>query len=258
MKQLVAIPPSPLPFRAAIIQSEAAGLSGGLGSWNALSQALNCTDTACVRKAPATTIKSIIESTQLDFEPVKDDITCSKNISLALTSGQAAKIPFIIGSNAQDGSAFAYIYGQTPPGAPGFDAIGKSLTDLTFQCPAATIATLATSSNYPPIYRFYFNATFPKYYPYSELGAYHGGEIEPIFGTYNTSRTEFGKVSKSMQGYWTGFAKDPFAPLKNWPRVEVAKTRVKVFGAKGDRVVDAGEIDMACPKMAGDIALGGL
>lgn len=240
------------------MQSEAAGLSGGPESWKSLSAALNCTDIACIRKAPATTIKSIIEKTNLSFEPVKDDITCSKNISLALTSGKAAKVPLIIGSNAQDGSVFAYVFGQTKPGSPGFDAIGKSITEITFQCTAATIATVSTTAGFPPIYRYYFNATFPQYYPYSELGAFHSGEIAPIFGTWNQSRPEFKALSESLQGYWTSFTKEPTKALKDWPKVEAASTKLKVFGAMEDKVIDATEVDQACPGMAGDIAIGGL
>lgn len=261
MKQLIALPPSPLPFRAAIMQSEAAGLSGGPESWKALSTALNCTGTstiACVRKAPASTIKSIIEKANLNFDPVKDDVTCSKNISLALTSGKAAKVPFIIGSNAQDGTVFAYLFGQVPPGSPGFDAIGKSLTEVTFQCPAATIATVATTADFPPVYRYFFNATFPQYYPYSELGAFHSAEIEPIFGTFDPKKVELKRLSESMQEYWAGFAKNPRKALKDWPKIEGASQMVKVFGATEDKVIDAALIDQACPALAGDIALGGL
>ncbi|TID14578.1 Ferrochelatase [Venturia nashicola] len=258
VKQLIAIPPSPLSFRAAIMQSEGAGLSGGIESWNALSKALNCTDIACVRKAPATKIKSIIENPPLSFEPVQDDITCSKNISSALTSGKAAKVPFIIGSNAQDGTVFAYVFGQSKPGSPGFEDIGKSLTEITFQCPAASIATIATTSGFPPVYRYFFNATYPKHYPFSQFGAFHSGEIPPVFGTWNKSRPEFERLSQSMQGYWTAFTKDPKAPLNEWPKFEGASQRVKVFGAFEDQIIDAKEIDQACPGMAKDIAIGGL
>jgi carboxylesterase type B len=243
------------------MQSEAAGLSGGAESWKSLSASLNCTGTstiACVRKAPATSIKAIIEKANLNFDPVKDDITCSKNISLALTSGQAAKVPFIIGSNAQDGTVFAVVFGGSGPGQPGFDAIGKSLTEVTFQCPAAQISTVAASSGFPPVYRYYFNATFPQYAPFQDAGAYHSAEIEPIFGTFDRNRTELKRLSESLQGYWTAFAKDPKKPLKDWPTVEVANQKVKVFGSTEDKVVDATAVDQSCPAMAGDIAIGGL
>jgi carboxylesterase type B len=243
------------------MQSEAAGLSGGAESWKSLSASLNCTGTstiACVRKAPALAIKSIIEKANLNFDPVKDDITCSKNISLALTSGKAAKVPIIIGSNAQDGTVFAVVFGGSGPGAPGFDAIGKSLTEVTFQCPAAQIATIATTAGFPPVYRYYFNATFSQYSPFADAGAYHSAEIEPIFGTYDPKRTELKRLGESLQGYWTSFAKNPSKPLKDWPKVEGTSHRVKIFGTTADNVVDATAIDQSCAAMAGDIALGGL
>jgi carboxylesterase type B len=243
------------------MQSEAAGLSGGPESWKSLSTSLNCTGTstlACVRKAPASAIKSIMEKANLNFDPVKDDITCSKNISLALTSGKAAKVPFIIGSNAQDGTVFAVVFGGSGPGSPGFGAIGKSLTEVTFQCPAAQIATAASTSGFPPVYRYFFNATFAQYAPFAEAGAYHSAEIEPIFGTFDPKRVELKRLGESLQGYWTGFAKNPSEPLADWPKVEGTTQMIKVFGTTEDKVVDAAAVDQSCAAMAGDIAIGGL
>jgi len=243
------------------MQSEAAGVSGGAAAWKTLSTALSCTsnDTlSCVRQAPATKIKEIIEKQSLSFDPIKDDITCSSNVSLAITSGKAAKVPFIIGSNAEDGSAFAVIFGGGDPSdTPEALATAKSLTEITFQCPAATLASLAASNGYTA-YRYFFNATFPQNSPFLGAGAFHSAEIEPIFGTYDPKRLEVNRLSGSLQSRWTTFAKDPTAPLAGWPKVAAGFNPVLVFGSSHDDVVDASAIDTSCAAMAADIALNGL
>jgi carboxylesterase type B len=210
---------------------------------------------------PATKIKDVIEHDGLSFDPVKDDVTNSKNISLAISSRQSAKVPLIIGSNADDGSAFAIIFGggiADDTSSTIFKATAQSLTELTFQCPAASIADLAAASGYPSIYRYFFNASFPQYQPFKGAGAYHEAEILQVFGTYNKSRIEMNRLSGSMQTKWTDFAKDPSSPIAGWPKVVAGKQQALVFGNTEDKVVDASTIDSNCASMAADIAIGGL
>jgi carboxylesterase type B len=264
VKQLIALPPSPLSFRAAIMQSEASGVSGGAASWKTLGESLNCTGTstiACIRALPASALKDVVEHKTLLFDPVKDDVTCSTNITTAITSNKAAKVPFIIGSNAEDGTAFAIIFGggDVDTDGAGFKPMASSLTEVTFQCPAAAVGDLAASNNYPPVYRYYFNATFPQYYPFKNAGAFHGSEMAPVFGSYEKSRTAINRLSGVLQTKWTDFAKDPTAPLAGWPPVKAGgKGPVMVFGANEDKVVDASAVDGNCASMAADIALQGL
>lgn len=163
------------PFRAAIMQSgqdsvrtltAAPGLPANTGalSWNALVSGLGCSNTssalACVRAADALTIKSFIEHAGLSFQPVVDNITRVSNPQVRRANHQIANVPILIGSNAQEGTAF--IYGQSnitaalkvlfptnttlqaevvaayPIGQDGlstpFDVIAKVYTDLIFQC----------------------------------------------------------------------------------------------------------------------------
>ncbi|KAK1035302.1 hypothetical protein LTR74_018887, partial [Friedmanniomyces endolithicus] len=85
VKQLLANPPAPMTYRAAIMESEAALFTGnGLTSWEALVADLGCTASAsqidCVRAAPATQIENIIETNMLDFPPVSDNITSTSDV----------------------------------------------------------------------------------------------------------------------------------------------------------------------------------
>jgi carboxylesterase type B len=264
VKQLIALPPSPLSFRAAIMQSQASGVSGGASSWKTLGESLNCTGAstiACIRAQPPSAIKDVVEHKALLFDPIKDDITCSSNVTTAVTSNKAAKVPFIIGSNAEDGTAFAIIFGggNVDTDGPEFKPMATSLTEVTFQCTSAAIANLAAKNNYPPVYRYFFNATFPQYFPFKNAGAFHGAEMRPVFGAYPKSQVDLNRLSGIMQTKWTDFAKDPTAPLAGWPTVKAGgKEPVMVFGNTDEKVVDASAIDGNCPSMAADIATQGL
>jgi carboxylesterase type B len=264
VKHLIALPPSPLPFRAAIMQSEAAGVFGGAASWKTLGAALNCTGAstiACIREKPATIIKDIIEHRGLLFDPIKDDITCSSNIATAITSGKAAKVPIIFGSNAEDGTMFAVIFSGNLATAEtaGFLPMAKLLTEVTFQCPVVTLGNLAANNMFPPVYRYLFNASYPQYHPFKNAGAYHSSENKPIFGTYDKGRVEINRLSGVMQSRWTDFAKDPTAPLVGWPTVNNGgKHPVMVFGSGEDKIVEASVVDRNCASLAPIIAFGGL
>ncbi|KAH8745265.1 Carboxylesterase family-domain-containing protein [Diaporthe sp. PMI_573] len=77
VKQMLINPPQPLPFRAAIIQSQAFGPVGdGDKSWTTLVDELGCNKTCasqhhdCVKAAPAEVIRNIIDRKGLNFTPV--------------------------------------------------------------------------------------------------------------------------------------------------------------------------------------------
>lgn len=114
------------PFRAAIMQSgqdsvrtltatPGLGTVSGTLSWNALAAGLGCSNTgsalACLRAADALTIKSYIEHAGLSFQPVVDNVTRVSNPQLKRSNREIANVPVLIGSNAQEGSAF--VYGQS-------------------------------------------------------------------------------------------------------------------------------------------------
>lgn len=113
------------PFRAAILQSGQATVSafqrdGGPASWTALASALNCTSSStdveftCVQSADAHSIRSILNSTGLEFRPVNDNITQRATPFMkARRAGSVAKVPMLVGSNGQEGMNLGPQYGIT-------------------------------------------------------------------------------------------------------------------------------------------------
>ena len=101
-----------LPFRAAILQSGQSTVASvtannntrGLLAWKFLRDALNCSSTpnvlACVRAAPPTTIKSIIEHAALDFAPVIDNVTQMSDPTTRRAERDIALVPVFSGSNS--------------------------------------------------------------------------------------------------------------------------------------------------------------
>jgi len=116
------VPPLKAPFRAAGESSGQATLSAfprnsGAASWAALVDALNCIDKStkeelsCVQAADAKAIRAIVNDNNLDFSPMNDGVT---QIDLPYlsnrTAGDAARVPLLIGSDAQEGNLLAFIY----------------------------------------------------------------------------------------------------------------------------------------------------
>lgn len=297
VKQLLAVPPKPLNFRAAILESEATDGGNGTASWEALIVALNCTTSdqvACARAAPAATLKSIVEHQALGFPPVADNVTRAADVKAAFTSGTAADVPIIIGTNGNDGSVFALEFGSlsnfvnstfTAGGAPqsyidqilaqypdsqfpsDLDKIGAIITDVTFQCPAAQIANL-TASRGIDAYRYIYNASFANTQPLGIYeGAWHSSEIPEVFQTYNRTKatTQQVALSRYMNTAWANFAKDPCKqPAHDWPALGKASSDVQTFQttAAGSAVsgpaLSAEAADARCAIFAPVILLQGL
>lgn len=171
--RLVTTLPDNPPFRGAILESGQATVSpsastAGPVSWTVLVNDLNCSTAtsqlACVRAAPATTIKSIIEANALSFSPVTDNVTqlaTGEGLLARRAAGIEAKVPYLTGSNGQEGRIFiaeiaaalplpnttAYIQNTFPaafqqplidaysvlPGTS-FDQISQLFTEFYFQC----------------------------------------------------------------------------------------------------------------------------
>ncbi|KAL9068184.1 MAG: hypothetical protein Q9157_006574 [Trypethelium eluteriae] len=236
------------PFRGAILESgqisyRAAPEAPSTPSWDTLAAMLNCTGTSnltCIRAAPATTIKNIIEMQELVFNPVADNVTLVSNPAQMRLSGNIVNIPVLSGTNAQEGRVFEVgqtnvtQYVQTTFGAiPGlpeqieaaypigqnglnsdYDVISQIFTEVEFQCSDALFAN-ATASVGIPSWRYYYNASFPDAQPYNFLGVYHSSEIPQVFGSYLLTNPILGPtvqeyaLSSFMNGAWAKFAKDP-------------------------------------------------
>ena len=254
VKQLIANPPKPLTFHAAILESPGATTSAtGLASWIMLVKVLNCTQAAsqiaCVRAVPAKTIKSVIEHGALAFPPAQDNVTSSSDVRQQISSGTAARVPFLIGTNSQEGRVFVapQAIGPTPTleqflnatfsGQPtlqsallaayplsvygsDYHAIAAVVTDLTFTCPATALANYAVVNGSYQAWQYYYNASFPNTQLFPDAGVYHSSEIPEVFGTYpvvNATAQETA-LSRYMQGAWARFSKVP-STGPGWPRL---------------------------------------
>jgi acetylcholinesterase len=213
---LIGSPPPNVPFRAAILESGniiGADLSA-LGAnmtktWFSLVDGLNCSSAvsplACVRAAPASSIKSFVKKAALSYTAIVDNVTYVSRSTAARASGRAAKIPIMVGSNANEGTLFTY--GQTnltefisttfptlpslqteiakayAVGMPGIateaEAIAQIFTEVGLQCPLALMANQSAETG-NPTWRCYYNATFPNLTPISGLRVFHSSEIPPL------------------------------------------------------------------------------
>lgn len=101
------------PFRAAILESGQYSYRptpdvSSVPAWYNLTSELGCpghysSNLSCVRAANASTIRTIINENELDFNPIADNITLVAHPAQMRTSGNIANIPVMGGTNAQEG-----------------------------------------------------------------------------------------------------------------------------------------------------------
>lgn len=109
VQQLLASPPKPLPYRAAIVESFARGLPGnGTEAYLNVSNHFNCTNLACLRDLPSEDIRKYAFEAGLDFPPTYDNDTCVQNLTAQVDSGKFARVPFVLGSTKDELSEMVY------------------------------------------------------------------------------------------------------------------------------------------------------
>ena len=183
----------------------------------------------------------------LRFGPIVDGWVIPEDPGLLWYKGEIAKVPFMVGANADEGTIFlqqlpiqditAYerfvrLIGreQTPELLELFPAknepeIKPALNKLTavvaFIAPARGMARLA-SKQQPHVYQYHFTRVAPL--PRLKiLGAFHSAEIFYAFGNIGPRLGSIEKdrnLSDTMRTYWSNFAKagDPNgADLPKWP-----------------------------------------
>ncbi|KAF5673553.1 para-nitrobenzyl esterase [Fusarium circinatum] len=204
--RLLTAPPSPLPYRAAILQSGQASVSvasGGDGpaSWRSLVKLLGCDGSAseldCVRKADALKIRSLVMDKGLVFTPINDGVTqLATPQIISRSSGHAAPVPMLIGSNGLEASLFLQplfkelyesksanatyeglagllgdqaagfirkeVVSKTSKGAVAlFYALSQVASDILCKCPASLVSKASASAG-NPTWRYLFNGTYPN------------------------------------------------------------------------------------------------
>ncbi|KAF3000146.1 hypothetical protein E8E13_005218 [Curvularia kusanoi] len=285
VKQLLANPPSPRPFSAAILESENAIIVGnGLVSYTSVLANFGCSDIACLRNVDATAIKSYIETNSLAFPPVNGDGTSIDDVRPSILKKTWADVPTFFGSNLNEARVFLAVAGLNNGTAvvdAAFDSAGitdskvrqsilavyaaqgiedsylvadRILTDFLFTCPASTLASFLALNSYTS-YRYRFDPSFPTTSLFANSGAYHTSEIPEVFGTYplsnqlGTATTQQIDLSAFMQRTWAGFAKNPSGGV-GWPKVGSASGKelglLGSNGSSGVTVVNTLVADYPC------------
>ncbi|GKT71929.1 para-nitrobenzyl esterase [Colletotrichum tofieldiae] len=258
VKQLLANPPSPLPFSAAIMQSQQSLLMGsGSDSYKKVLQQFKCqgesSPIACLRRVSATDIKAYIESAALVFPPVNGDGTSVSDVRGSITSKKWPKIPVLIGTTLNEARVFLAVESKTDSSSAMDSALSKVgitstatknsilaqysakgmsdltvvadriITDAIFTCTTSTLSNFLAMNGYTA-YRYRYDASFPSTSIFANSGAYHTSDIPSVFGTY-PQYSNFGsatqqqiKLSSYMQGVWGNFANKPDSGV-GWPKV---------------------------------------
>ncbi|OHE92130.1 carboxylesterase [Colletotrichum orchidophilum] len=254
VKQLLANPPSPLPFSAAILESQQALLLGsGSDSYSKVLKNFNCTDIKCLRQVSATDIKAFIEAQALVFPPVNGDGTSIGDVRSSISSKKWPKIPVIMGTNLNEARVFLAVEGISD-GTTALNAalsqIGitsaltknsilasyaakalndpyiiadRIITDAVFTCTTSSLANYLAVNGYTA-YRYRYDPVFASTSIFANAGSYHTSEIPSVFGTYpayskwGAATAQQIKLSSYMQGVWGGFAKNPSGGV-GWPKI---------------------------------------
>ena len=272
VKQLLANPPSPLPFSSAILQSQNAVLTGnGTANYLQVLKKFSCTDIACLRKVPAEDIKAYIEPNSLAFPPVDGDGTSTQDVRPNIMSGKFANVPTMFGSNLNEARVFLDAAGLKGGNASNttliavfnsygitsktdregilalyasqhftdpYDVADRIFTDMVFTCTTARLADYLAQAG-RTTYRYLYTPSFPSTTLFVNSGAYHASEIPEVFRTYPLTG-KFGAVTKQqiklstfMQKTWANFAKDPARGV-GWPKLGSAKGKeLGVLGVNG-------------------------
>lgn len=211
---------------------------------------------ACVQAASVDQILEILKRHKLSFSPTYDNVTDVTSVEDAINGGKAAKVPILIGTNANEGSVLTpvipgpmllleSIFGRNstasdvarqayPAAATNEELKSQIVTDYTYTCTTSALAKTANNAGYK-VWRYYFNASFPNTQPFSGAGVWHTSEIDLIFGTYprdNQTTTQQVRLSRFMQRSWADFAKDP-SNGPGWASVNNTSQGLEVLGANG-------------------------
>ncbi|KAG7094923.1 hypothetical protein E1B28_005729 [Marasmius oreades] len=261
-------------FRAAIMFSGAplspADLPPNFMLFNDFASAMNCTQSpgpdrlACLRQIPATVIRNFTNGPSSgQFGVVVDNLTHFGDTPGRILAHKTRRTPLMIG-NAQNDSSFltlgitnlTEVLQSTLPGVPvSADQIralypGKNdsrvieafSTDIGFRCPNSIWGATMVRSGVKNVFRYTYGAVFPDTQLFPNAGAWHGSELEVVFGTFNrtTSSNDKAVLSRSLQAAIGNFVKNPTSrsPASNWNEYDPARKTLAELAFNGN--VDAG------------------
>jgi para-nitrobenzyl esterase len=209
---------------------------------------------ACLRQIPASTLLASLPGsgstivTGLSFEPVVDGGFLPDQPRTLFDSRHFARVPYILGSNADEGNLFflgvppvtneaeyhaalVLRYGtladQVEAVYPAANfaspqaALERAFGDEILVCTTYDTAR-RTAAGGAPAYLYNFNRELPiPILQQLMLGVFHGSEIVYVFGSITPPTPDDATVGETIRGYWTRLAKrgNPNgAGATKWPR----------------------------------------
>jgi para-nitrobenzyl esterase len=183
--------------------------------------------------------------------PVVDGYLLPKDVRSIYADGKQNDVALLIGSNANEGTAFAApnvraesfkaqaksrygdladAYLKIYPASTDAEAkvsSAEAMRDQTFGWEMRTWARMQNATGKSKVYLYYFSKVPPGEFG-ARLGAYHASEIAYVFETLQGGTPVDKKLSDEMSSYWVNFAAtgDPNGKaLPKWP-VFVEKTEL--------------------------------
>jgi para-nitrobenzyl esterase len=211
----------------------------------------------CLREVPVETLLAQLPaSTEIStFGPVVDGGVLPDQPRTLFDGGKFAKVPYLLGSNADEGTLFfigvppvttdaeysaalqsrygaladqvAAVYPSASFASPQA-ALVRAFGDEILVCPTYDTARRVAAAGTPAyLYNFARPIPIPELAPLN-LGATHGAEIAYVFGSVVPSDPADQRLGSAMRGYWTQFANkgNPNGGgALRWPRYADASDR---------------------------------
>ncbi|KAE8370821.1 Alpha/Beta hydrolase protein [Aspergillus caelatus] len=198
-------------------------------------------------------VASSAARTQHAFQPTVDNMTVLSDYGLLARTGRFAQLPYLARHNHNEAGFYkisAWSKGSTLP-----ESEWQSLNKETFTCPTddAVIARIRAGVR---TWRFRYFADWNNTRLYPTSGAYHGVELNMIFGNYEavTSISQSAhqvQLQMKMQRAWAAFVADPHQGLEKLGclRFSLDGTTLIALGERnspGARFINSSLYDVAC------------
>lgn len=228
------------PLKTRWLENRKRGLESAVAQGKRIAEKLGCTSggLSCLRSTSAEAIFESMKTTYRPggdgeaFGPIVDGEVFPTPIWTRMEAGEAADVPLIAGTTADEGTLWAsnyrgyskseyesWVQSMFPDRADGildqypadaydapWRAIAAILGDTAFRC-STRWATRAHVADGHSAYHYVFSQVTP-YGERNGLGAFHGSELSFVFGNFirrNVPDEAF-TLSQKMQSAWTAFA----------------------------------------------------
>jgi len=216
----------------------------------------NATSIADLRAKPAADLMKINGELA---RPNVDGWMLPDQVFAIFAAGKQNDVPTLIGSNADEGTAFtpasvkAENFKRTaenrfkdqaaaylklyPAGSDeqAHDSQAQSMRDQTFGWEMRTWARMQTKSGKGKVYIYYFSRVPPGPFG-AKLGAYHASEISYAFNNVNSTADADLKLGDTMSSYWVNFATGGDPNGKNVPKWPAYTVKSDLAMGLGERV----------------------